>query len=201
MKWLPRSKKSLLLLLPILILAGGLVYFVIWTGNKNDTALDKAGSQNQIKEVKVTDVLLAIKENASLKEFGDFLSATDLSTKLVANAEGSMPKLVLFAPSNKAFKSEEITPLASTPEPAKEELRLYHAAIFYPTAEGLAPDLTLSKDQKITTLAGRELLVSKSGSYFYLTDAKGRKAKVDLTYLKDDSGNRIYNIDTVLLLQ
>ncbi len=201
MKWLPRSKKSLLLLIPVVLLAGGLIYFIIWTGNKNDSALDKAGSQNQVKEVKVTDIILALKENASLKQFGDFMSATDLSTKLVANATGATPKLVLFAPSNAAFKGTDVTPLASTPEPAKEELRLYHAAIFYPSAEGVAPDLTLSDGQKITTLAGRELFVSKSGSHFVLTDAKGRTSKVDLIYLKDDKGNRLYYIDSVLLLQ
>lgn len=201
MKWLPRSKKSLLLLLPIILLAGGLVYFVIWTGNKNDSALDDAGSVNQIKEVKVADVILALKENANLKQFGDFMSATDLTTKLVANATGALPKLVLFSPSNAAFKATDMAPLATTPEPAKEELRLYHAAIFYPTAEGVAPDLGLSVDQKISTLAGRELLVSKSGSHYVLTDAKGRTARVDLAYLKDDAGNRLYTIDSVLLLQ
>lgn len=201
MKWLPRSKKSLLLLIPIVLLAGGLAYFVIWTGNKNDSALDKANNVNQVKEVKVTDIVLALTENASLKQFGDFMSATDLSTKLVANAAGAVPKLVLFAPSNAAFKKTDVAPLAATPEPAKEELRLYHGAIFYPSAEGIAPDLTLSAGQKISTLAGREILVSKVGSRFVLTDAKGRTAKVDLTYLKDDSGNRLYYIDSVLLLQ
>lgn len=201
MKWLPRSKKSLLLLLPIILLAGGLVYFVIWTGNKNDSALEKAGSANQIKEVKVTDVILALQENTSLNKFGEFMSATDISTKLVANAAGALPKLVLFAPSNAAFKATDMTPLASTPEPAKEELRLYHAAIFYPSAEGISPDLSLSVGQKISTLAGRELLVSKSGSHFVLTDVKGRTSKVDIAYLKDDAGNRLYTIDSVLLLQ
>lgn len=201
MKWLPRSKKSLLLLLPIILLAGALAYFVIWTGVKNDSALDKASSLNQVKEVKATDILLALKENASLKQFGDFMSATDLSTKLVVNAAGATPLLVLFAPSNAAFKATDVTPLASTPEPAKEELRLYHAAIFYPSATGTAPDLTLSADQRILTLSGRELLVSRTGSRFVLTDAKGRTTKVDLTYLKDEKGNRLYYIDSVLLLQ
>ena len=201
MKWLPRSKKSLLLLIPVVLLAGGLVYFVIWTGNKNDSALDESSSVNQVKEVSVPDIQLALKDNANLKEFGDFMSATDLSTKLVANASGALPKLVLFAPNNAAFKKADLAPLASTPEPSKEELRLYHAAIFYPTADGTGPDLTLSVDQKVKTLSGRELLVSKKGSHFYLTDAKARTAKVDLTYLKDDSGNRLYFIDSVLLLQ
>jgi uncharacterized surface protein with fasciclin (FAS1) repeats len=201
MKWLPRSKKSLLLLIPVVLLAGALVYFVIWTGNKNDSALDESSSQNQVKEISVPDIQLALKENASLKEFGDFMSATDLSTKLVANSAGALPKLVLFAPSNAAFKKDEIAPLASTPEPAKEELRLYHGAIFYPAADGTGPDLTLSVGQKIKTLSGREIMVSKKGSHFVLTDVKGRTATVDLTYFKDDSGNRLYFIDTVLLLQ
>lgn len=201
MKWLPRSKKSLLLLLPVILLAAGLVYFIIWTGNKNDAALDESSSQNQVKEVSVPDVQLALSENINLKEFGDFMSATDLSVKLTANAAGALPKLILFAPSNAAFKKADMAPLASTPEPAKEELRLYHGAIFYPTADGTGPDLSLSVDQKIKTLSGREIMVSKKGSHFYLTDVKGRIAKVDLTYLKDDSGNRLYFIDSVLLLQ
>ncbi|MEK7471920.1 MAG: hypothetical protein AAB624_01600 [Patescibacteria group bacterium] len=201
MKWLPRSKKSLLLLIPIVVLAGGLAYFVLWTGNKNDSALDDASSVNQIKEVKVADILLQLSENASLKQFGDFMSATDLSTKLVVDTAGVLPKLMLFAPSNAAFKKDEMIPLASTPEPAKEDLRLYHAAIFYPNVDGTGPDLSLSKDQKIKTLSGRELLVSKVGSHFVLTDAKARAAKVDLTYQSDTKGNRLYFIDSVLLLQ
>lgn len=201
MKWLPRSKKSLLLLLPIVLLAGGLAYFVIWTGNKNNSALEGSGKVNQITEVKVSDVLLQLTENASLKQFGDFMSATDLSTKFVADSNGALPKLVLFAPSNSAFNDDEVTPLDSTTEPAKEELRLYHAAIFYPAADGVAPDLSLSADQKIKTLAGRELTVTKTGSHFALTDAKGRVAKVDLTYQADSKGNRLYFIDSVLLLQ
>lgn len=201
MKWLPRSKKSLLLLIPVVLLAGALAYFVIWTGYKNDSAFDKANNVNQIKQVKVSDILLALKENQNLKQFGDFMLATDLSTKLVANAEGLLPKLVLFAPSNAAFKKTDIAPLSSTPEPAKEELRLYHAAIFYPISATVGPDLSLSVGQKIKTLSGREILVSKTGSHFVLTDAKGRTAKVDLTYLSDEAGNRLYFVDSVLLLQ
>ena len=80
-------------------------------------------------------------------------------------------------------------------------MRLYHAAIFYPNVDGTGPDLSLSKDQKIKTLSGRELLVSKVGSHFVLTDAKARAAKVDLTYQSDTKGNRLYFIDSVLLLQ
>lgn len=201
MKWLPRSKKSLLLLIPVVILAAGLVYFVIWTGNKNDAALDGSSSVNQVKEVSVPSVLLALTENANLKEFGNFMSATDISSKLVVNSAGVLPKLILFAPSNTAFKKTEAAPLASTPEPAKEELRLYHAAILYAAADGTGPDLSLSVGQKIKTLSGREIIVSKKGSHFILTDVKGRTSKVDLTYLKDDSGNRLYFIDSVLLLQ
>jgi hypothetical protein len=120
---------------------------------------------------------------------------------LVANAAGALPKLILFAPSNAAFAKDDVKPLLTTSEPAKEDLRLYHAAILYPAADGTGPDLGLSVGQKINTLAGRELQVSKQGAHFVLTDAKGRESTVDLTYMQDDKGYRLYFVNSVLLLQ
>ena len=200
MKWLPRSKKSLLLLLPVVILAAGLVYFIIWSGQKTTDALDNAKTE-PVKEVKVDDILLTLKENKTLSEFNTFLGVADFGSRTVANEAGELPKLIVFAPTNAAFKKSDIAPLAVTPEPAKDELRFYHAAILYPAADGTSPSLDLAEGQNIQTLINRQLQVKKNGSSFILVDAKGRQAKVDRTYMTDKNGNRLYFIDSVLLLQ
>ncbi len=191
-------KKKILIALGALVLIGvGAWYFLIFTKPTEDTEITTVS-----KETKVEDIFQAITTEDRYSDFKDFIGTTDLKTKTAPAAEtDAQNSVIVFAPSKAAFDKEEIAPLKDVPANLIEELRLYHVATLKPAEDGTKPSLELKDGQKIATIAGREILVSKKGSLVTLTDAKGRTAKVSASYTVDASGDRIYTIDNVLLLQ
>lgn len=197
MKWLPRSKKHWIIIVALVLAAAGAGFFIIRSGD-DDTEMEEVAVS---VETKVADIFAVIGQDETYSGFKDFLGDVNFATDSVANEAGVTPKLVVFAPNNAAFEKDDVTALKDVPAAVKNELRTYHAAALLPAADGTGPNMDLSDGQKIATLSGRELHVKKVGSKVYLVDVKGREAAVSASYSTDDAGNRLYTIDSVLLLQ
>lgn len=188
-------KKVLLILLAITLLGGGAVYFFVF----RDTASNSINAEPV--EIKVDTVFGYIGSESTYSRFNNLIGMFDSAKYLAKNETGLEPSLIVFAPSNDAFDKEDAKPLDNASASSREQIKLYHLARVYPSTETTNPNLELTDGQKIVTLSGRELFVSKKDDFFMVTDAKGREATVSKRYATSAKGDRIYFIDQVLLFQ
>lgn len=196
-----KSKGILLLCLLLLAVGGFFVYRTYFSdsSNQNETVVVET------KEKKIDDVFVFIPSEDSLSAFNEYITGAPYESSIATTAAGlsdaTLAKTVIFAANNEAFETEEAGLLANVPEASQNDLKLYYFAVFLPTADGVAPNIELVDGQKLTMLNGREVFISVKNGQTTVTDSKGRVAKVDATYYVDKSGNRIYVIDNILLLQ
>lgn len=188
-------KKVLLILLAITLLGGGAVYFFVFRDSttSNTTA--------EPTEIKVDTVFGYIGSESNYSRFNTLIGMFDSTKYLTKNDAGLAPSLIVFAPDNEAFDKDDAKPLDSINASGREQIKLYHLAKIYPASETVGPDLELTDGQKIVTLSGRELFISKKENNFVVTDAKGREASVAKRYAISAKGDRIYFVDQVLLFQ
>jgi hypothetical protein len=196
-----KSKGILLVCLLIFAVGGFFIYQTYFSdsGSQNETVIVET------KEKKIDDVFVFIPSEDSLSAFNEYITGAPFESSIASTVAGlsdaTLAKTVIFAANNEAFETEEAGLLSNVPEASKNDLKLYYFAVFLPTAEGAAPNIELVDGQKLTMLNGREVFISVKNGQTTVTDSKGRIAKVDATYYVDKSGNRIYVIDNILLLQ
>lgn len=195
MKKLFKSKVFIVLIILILIVGGAGTYFFVFKSKKSTSTT--VGQ----KEIKVDNLLGYLGSETNYSKFNELVGMFDSVKYLVKNTEGLDPSLMIFAPSNDAFSKEDMKPFELINASARDQVRLYHMAKIYPSAAGSQANLELTNGQKINTLSGRELTVTKTDTSFTITDGKGRDAKVSSKYAVSPKGDRIYFIDNVLLFQ
>ena len=199
-----KSKKTWLVILGVVVLIGGgyaVWKYVLQDSDSNQDTAEVAPP----KEVKTDDVFVYVSTDKDMASFNEYVTGLAVQEKVTEQSaglpEGKTAKVLIFAPSNEAFESEDAKMLANVPTALTDELRYYYYAMFVPSADGSEPSLELTEGMRLVMLNGRELFVSKKKGAFIVTDAKGREMKVSSRYVVDANGNRIYVIDNVLLLQ
>lgn len=188
-------KKIILVVLAVLLIGGGAGYFFLFR-NSGGT-----GSVVEPTEIKVDTVFGYIGSESTYSRFNTLVGMFETEKYLTKNDDGLSPSLIVFAPTNEAFEKDDVKPLETLNSVGKDQIKLYHMAKIYPASTTESAKVELSDGQKITTLSGREIFISKKADSFIVTDAKGREAKVSKKYAVSPKGDRIYFIDQVLLFQ
>jgi len=191
------SKKVLLILIILALIgagAGAGYFFIIRNSGGNSINTEPT-------EVKVDTVFGYIDSESTYSRFNTLVGMFESEKYLTNNEAGLSPSLIIFAPNNDAFDKDDAKLLDSINANGREQIKLYHIAKIYPLSETETSNLELADGQKIVTLSGRELLISKNQTNFVVTDAKGREANVAKRYASSTKGDRIYFIDQVLLFQ
>lgn len=189
------GKKLVILLIIIALLGGGATYwFLLKPSTKSDT-------QKGPVITKIDSLFGYIGAESTYSKFNTLVGMFDSGKYLEKNQAGLEPSLIVFAPNNEAFASDEMKPFDALPLAARDQIKLYHMAVVYPEAQGQTANLELSDGRKIKTLLGRELLISKKGEVVTITDGKGRDATVSSNYAVSAKGDRVYSINKVLLFQ
>lgn len=195
------TKKKLLVagLLFLLVAGGGAGY---WFFLRGDEAAPQTNEVVVSDEKKVTDLFQELSADSDYSKFYAFITGgTELTDKLVADANGQTPRYQLFAAPNDAFDAADVSGFETLTPAANDEFRQYYSAVYPADATGNPADLSLKDGQVITTIGGHQLHVKQHGKKFVVVDMKGREATVEKKYAVDASGNRLYYIDSLLLLQ
>lgn len=190
------SKKVLFIVVPIVLIgaaAGG--YFFL---KKDNSKLSTVETPKSKTEEQVDDLFVYLNEQADHSKFAALTTGALIKEKLTPAAGGVAPQIMMFAPKDEAFSKEDVGVFNAT---GADERILYHYALLTPAADGTKPSLDLTDGERIATLAGRDLLVRKTATKTVLIDTKGREVVVGSPYIIDPAGDRIYPIDSVLLLQ
>lgn len=114
---------------------------------------------------------------------------------LADRAKGAGP-FTVFAPTNAAFSKLPAATLANLMKPAmKSQLA---GILSYHVVEGSVKAADLTDGQKITTVTGGTLTVSKRGDSVMIKDAKGGSATVTMADIEATNGI-VHSIDSVLM--
>lgn len=189
------SKKILLIVLTLVLLGGGAGYVFIFRDSTTNNV------STEPTEIKVDTVFGYIGSESSYSRFNTLIGMFDSTKYLTKNDAGLVPSLIVFAPINEAFDKDDAKPLDNINANGREQIKLYHLAKVYPASETQGANLELTDGQKIVTLSGKELFISKKENNLVVTDAKGREANIAKRYATSAKGDRIYFIDQVLLFQ